>query len=246
MTFDRTPVVLRLGGFFFRWRSYLPVALLPIIALGIAKVQYHFGSPRADLRWEIACVVLALAGLAIRVYTVGIAAPGTSGRNTRHLKAAALNTTGPYSVIRHPIYLGNFLIALGLSLFPHTWIAPLVWILTAGYYACMARWEEEFLRDRFGETFERWAARVPAFMPRPSRYLPVTRPFDWRRALRQEFNTLALILMAPLLFELAEDFWATGQWTFDSLWTPSAIFGGTFFVVLRFLKKRTVILRNPV
>ena len=75
-------------------------------------------------------------------------------------------TTGPYSGVRHPLYTGNLLCALGLAMFPHTWMAPpLMALIAAGYYACIAVREDEDLRGRFGARFETWASRVPAFVP---------------------------------------------------------------------------------
>lgn len=233
-------LALRIGTFCFRWRSYLPLALLPLVAVAIARSQHQFGTRRADLAWEFGCVFVALGGLAIRVWTVGVAAPGTSGRNTRAQKAARLNTTGPYSVVRHPLYLANGVIALGLALFPHAWIAPaIVAPLTLGYYALIVRHEEDYLRQRFGREFEAWAATVPAVVPAPGGYLPADRPFNWRVALRREFYALTIILVAPFLLDLAENLNETGRLSIDPVWTVTAALGGALFLILRFLKKRT-------
>ncbi len=243
MTAEGRALAPRVGEFFFRWRSYLPLLLLPVVAVAIARSQYPFGSPGADLTWEIACVLLALGGFAIRVYTVGVSAPGTSGRNTREQKAVSLNTTGPYSVVRHPLYLANSIIALGLSLFTHAWITPpLVVVLAVGYYACIAQREEQYLRQRFGAAFDAWAARVPAIIPALSRSVPAARPFEWRVVLRREFYGLALIMVMPLVLDVAEDLHETGVFDLDPVWTVAAAGGGGLFVVLRFLKKRTSLL----
>ena len=243
MTAGERALVSRLGDFFFRWRSYLPLLLLPFVAIAIARFQYPFGSRGADLTWEVLCVLLALGGFAVRVYTVAFAAPGTSGRNTRKQKAASLNTTGPYSVVRHPLYLANSIIALGLSLFTHAWIVPpLVVILAVGYYACIAQREEQYLRKQFGAAFDAWAARVPAIIPALSRYVPADQPFEWRVVLRREFYALALILVMPLVLDVAEDLHETGVFDLDPVWTVAAAVGGGLFVVLRFLKKRTTVL----
>lgn len=217
--------------------------LVPVVALAIARFQHPFRSHVTDLTWEVACVLLTLSGFAIRVYTVGVAAPGTSGRNTRRQKAASLNTTGPYSVVRHPLYLANSIIALGLSLFPHAWLTPpLAATLAIGYYACIAQREEQYLRERFGAAFDAWAARVPAIIPALSRYVPAGRPFEWRVVLRREFYALALILVMPLILDVAEDLHETGVFDLDPVWTVAAAGGGGLFVVLRFLKKRTTLL----
>lgn len=232
--------VVRLGGFLFRWRSYLPLALLPVFAIGIARAHFMFRSHVADLAWEVGCVLLAFAGLALRVYTVGVAAPGTSGRNTRQQKAVSLNTTGPYSVVRHPLYVANAIIALGLALFQHSWIAPpVVLVLTVIYYACMVQREEAFLRSRFGAAFETWAARVPAALPAFSGYVAADRPCSWKVVIRREFYALALILVLPIVLDVAEDLVERGVFDLDPVWAPAAVVGAAIFVVLRFVKKRT-------
>ncbi len=239
----RGAAVARLGGFLFEWRSYLPLLLAPVFALAIGRVHFLFRSHVADQAWEVGCVLLALVGWALRVYTVGVAAPGTSGRNTRGHKAASLNTTGPYSVVRNPLYIANGIIALGVALFPHAWIAPpVVTLLAVAYYACIVRSEEAYLKARFGDAFEAWAARVPAAIPLPSAYVPADRPFAWKIAARREFYALALILVFPIVLDVAEDFVDTGTFDLDPLWTPVAVLGIAVFGVFRQLKKRTTLL----
>jgi protein-S-isoprenylcysteine O-methyltransferase Ste14 len=242
-------VSLRAGDFFFRWRSYLPLLLLPLVLVAISESHYPFGSHRTDLVWEGACVLLALAGFTIRVYTIGVAPPGTSGRNTRAQKATVLSTTGPYSVVRHPLYLANAIIVLGLALFTHAWITPpAVAALTLAYYACIAQREEAYLRERFPVEFEAWARRVPAIWPTRVRWVPAAYPFQLRAVLRREFYGLAVILIAPCFLDILEDLHTTGEFDLDPVWTATAIVGALSFAVLRFLKKRTSVLsrRQPV
>ncbi|MGH7324380.1 MAG: methyltransferase family protein [Candidatus Rokuibacteriota bacterium] len=238
-----SPAVLRLGDFLFRWRSYLPFLLLPLVVFAVARARHLFSSHAADLAWEFACLSLAMAGLALRVWTVGVAAPGTSGRNTRHQKAASLNTTGPYSIVRHPLYVANGIIILGLFLFMHGWIAPpVVAAVTVVYYACIARREEAFLRERFGPEFLEWAARVPALVPAWGRYVPPAHPFRWKVAVRREFYAAALILVAPLFLDMVEDFQDTRRLVLDPVWVVTATGGVLLFVVLRHFKKHTSVL----
>jgi protein-S-isoprenylcysteine O-methyltransferase Ste14 len=237
--------IIPAGDFLFRWRSYLPLALVPLMVAAVARWQYPFGH-RADLEWEAACIGLSLAGVALRVWTVGVAAPGTSGRNTRAQKASVLNTTGPYSLVRHPLYLANGIIILGLALFPHAWLAPAaVAVLALGYYAVIAAREEEFLRRRFGREFDAWATRVPALLPAPGRYVPPARAFDLRGVVRREFYGLTVVLVAPLLLDVVEDVHETGRFDLDPLWTVVALIGVLVFITVRFLKKRTGVLRPP-
>ena len=60
---------------------------------------------------------------------MGFAPRGTSGRNTLGQVAEVLNTSGMYSVVRNPLYLGNFVIWLGLALFIKVWWCILIVVL---------------------------------------------------------------------------------------------------------------------
>jgi protein-S-isoprenylcysteine O-methyltransferase Ste14 len=227
------------GDFLFRWRGHLPLLLLPVMAVSIAVSQYPIRSRAIDLAWEIGCLVLALGAWAIRVYTVGVAAPGTSGRNTRRQKADYLNTTGPYSMVRHPLYLANSIIAFAFALFSHTWLMPPVILFVApAFYARIARREEQYLHARFGARFDQWAARTPAMLPVPGRFVPAERPFDWGAVARRELYPLALILTMPMIIEVSEHLWETGRLTVEPVWLSLASAGAVTFLGLRYRRAR--------
>ena len=229
----------RAGDVLFRWRSHLPLVLLPLFVASFIGFHYPYDSHAFDLAWEIGCFVLSMAGLAVRMFTVGTAPRGTSGRNTRAQKAEVLNTTGPYSVVRHPLYVGNYLIALGLSFFSRTWFLPvIVSLATLVYYERIAAREEEFLEQKFGEEFRIWAARVPAVIPNVRHYLPPALPFSWGKALGREFHGLFAITTGFFVLDVMEDFWVTGGLHFDPLWTSVFILSAFFLAVMRTLKKR--------
>jgi len=97
------------GYFLFRYRSFLPFAIIPIaVYYGYQFAQMH------NLIFENnECIVIILSlvtsffGFAFRVITVGYTPSNTSGRNTTEQKADVLNTTGMYSLMRHPLYLAR-------------------------------------------------------------------------------------------------------------------------------------------
>jgi protein-S-isoprenylcysteine O-methyltransferase Ste14 len=80
----------------------------------------------------------------------------------------ALATTGAYGLVRHPVYsllmLGIGLLAVASGSWARVGFAALLVALLSG----KARWEEGLLRERFPD-YEAYAARVPRFVPRPSR-----------------------------------------------------------------------------
>jgi protein-S-isoprenylcysteine O-methyltransferase Ste14 len=77
-----------------------------------------------------------------------------------------LATSGPYAYVRHPQYVGFILIMIGflfqwptlltLGMFP-----ILVWM-----YVRLAGKEEREVQTEFGDAYDRYAARVPGFVPR--------------------------------------------------------------------------------
>jgi protein-S-isoprenylcysteine O-methyltransferase Ste14 len=226
------------GDVLFRWRSWLPLLLLPLFLATFPGATYPRGSHQLDLLWELGCLVVSGLGLALRVFTAGTAPRGASGRNTRAQKAATLSTTGVYSLIRHPLYLGNSLIALGMSLFSRTWFLPLIVSLAALlYYERIAAREEQFLESRFGETFRAWAARVPAVVPRLRGWQPPALPFSWARALDREFYAIVEIAMAFFVLDLLEDWAVTHQLELDPVWTVLAVAAALFFAVMWTRKK---------
>jgi protein-S-isoprenylcysteine O-methyltransferase Ste14 len=226
------------GDALFRRRSWLPLLLLPLFLASFLGPTYHFESRAAGLIWEIGCFVIALMGIALRVFIIGTSPRGTSGRNTRTQKASEMNTTGAYSVVRHPLYVANFLIGLGMSLFSRTWFLPIIVLLaTLLYYERIAAREEQFLDGRFGPAFRRWAEAVPAAVPSFRAWRPPAQAFDWRRALNREFYAISEVTLAFLVLDIVEDYVAEGLVEFDPVWTTVAVFGMLFFGIMWTRKK---------
>jgi protein-S-isoprenylcysteine O-methyltransferase Ste14 len=234
----------RAGNWLFRWRSYLP--LLLIVPMLLAMQDPHFPGAkdaRPDL-WPLACMGISLCGLAIRAATVGHAPAGTSGRNTKGGQIAeSLSTTGMYSLVRHPLYLGNFVIWIGVSMYAMIWwLSALVALIFWLYYERIMFAEEEFLRRKFGDAFLRWAQSTPAFLPKLRRWKPPELPFSLRSVLRREYPGLFGIIASFYLLEVYERLVVERQQTIEPLWTGIFLAGLLVFLVLRTLKRKTTLL----
>jgi protein-S-isoprenylcysteine O-methyltransferase Ste14 len=233
-----------ISPFFFRWRGYLFLLLIPIFLLSFIGYIYPFGSHTYDLFWEIGCFLISLLGLSVRVATVGTVPRGTSERSTSKRKADVLNTTGMYSIVRHPLYLGNWLMTLGVSLFPRTWFLPIIATLALIlHYERVIFSEEEYLESKFGDQFRAWAAKIPIIIPRFNNYQPPKLSFSWKAALRREFYGLFGIIAGFFVLDIIGDFFATKKIEFDPLWTPLFIIGLVFFLTMEILKKKTHLLK---
>ena len=106
------------GQEIFRLRSYIPLLFIAPLIFAFneaAHMESLMGDAFEDL-WVLFSFIISIAGLAIRWFTVGFVPAGTSGRNTTDQRAERLNTTGLYSIVRNPLYLGNYIILLGVLL----------------------------------------------------------------------------------------------------------------------------------
>lgn len=233
----------REGQWLFQWRSYLPLVITGLVLLVMRHFAYPQGSHRLDEWWEAACVAISCVGLGIRAFTIGTASQGTSGRNTHGQVAESLNTTGLYSVVRHPLYLGNFFMGLGISLVPRTWWFSLIYVLMFWlYYERIMFAEEEFLRRKFGRAYTAWADATPAFCPNLRRWTRPTTPFALRWVIKRENSSCFAVITTFTLLEVLGDWFAKRRLILDGKWV--AVFGVAVVVYLtiRVLGKKTRLL----
>lgn len=237
----------RQGYWLFRWRSYLPLLVFPLIAVALLEGEYfetRFGDA-ADFLWESVSIGVAFFGLVVRAFTAGFVPSGTSGRNTRAQKADVLNQTGMYSVVRHPLYLANYIVFLGILMFTQ---AP--WLMLAAtfaywmYYERIAYAEEDFLDKRFGNTYERWATVTPAVLPNVRLWKGPELPFSWRSVLAREhptwFATIAILVAIEIFSSIIEG----EPEILDRNWTVFFAIGIMLYLLLRFLRKHTRLLKE--
>jgi protein-S-isoprenylcysteine O-methyltransferase Ste14 len=231
------------GNWLFRRRGFLPLLLFPLLLIAIRRSGSPAGDDGLALAWEGACLLLALLGLAVRVATVGFVPRETSGRNTGGQLAGTLNTSGLYSIVRHPLYLGNYLMWLGVAVFPRVWWAPVIVSLVFWlYYERIMFAEEEFLRRKFGAVYVAWAASTPAFVPRPALWRRPTAPFSLPTVLRREHSSLLALVASLTALEIASDYGYTGHLALDRVWGTALAVTLVLCLTIRAVKHRTRLL----
>jgi protein-S-isoprenylcysteine O-methyltransferase Ste14 len=232
------------GRWLFRWRGILPIVLLPLFLISLHYFRYPEGSHRLDTLWEVACLIISGLGFAIRVLVGGYAPERPSGRNRNSQVAKTLNTRGMYSVVRHPLYLGNFLISLGVSLMLRIWWFSTIYVLAYALYVERIMFvEEHFLTKKFGHAYLDWAKKTAAWLPTKVRWEQPEQTFSIRNALSREYRTLSGIVVAMFAVEVIADYHLRGHLVLDHLWTTILICTLIFWSVVRILDKRTRLLR---
>ena len=232
------------GNLLFRWRSYFPLILFVLIFASFQYFSYPFGSEPLDHAWEWFCLFVGFIGIILRGLVAGHVPRGTSGRNTKRQVAETLNTTGIYSVVRNPLYLGNFLMGLAVALFLRIWWVPLIYFLSFMlYYERIIFAEEMFLLEKFGKDYLAWASRTPAFLPRVSQWQRPSLAFSCRTFLRREYQSVYALIMAIFALEELTELRMGHGWHVDTMWIWIVGLSTCGYVIIRFLHKKTTVLR---
>jgi len=194
-----------------------------------------------DMRDELIFLGVSLFGEIIRIFTVGFAPRNTSGRNTEIGQLAdELNTTGIYSIIRHPLYLGNFFMWLGPVLFLRSISFTIVFILLYWlYYERIMFAEEQFLRRKFGDIYDKWSEKVASFIPFSFNYIPSKLQFSFRNVLKREYNSFINIFAIFILLDVFRNHFLSERFELTAMWMW--LFAGAFviWIVVRTIHKQT-------
>jgi len=226
------------GNWLFKRGSWLPVIVL-VLAAG-----YLFIANRSviyfNLTWELICILVSVAGELIRSYTVGHVPRNTSGRDVIDQMADELNTSGVYSIVRHPLYVGNFLMWLGPVLFLRSVWCVIIFVLAFWiYYERIIFAEEQYLRRKFGEDYDTWAFRVRAVIPRFRNFTRAHLPFSFRNVLKREYNSVANLFIVFAILDVIRNKAVTGKVYMEPLYITLLVAALVFWAVVRYMVKRT-------
>ena len=232
------------GNVLFRYRGQIPVILflaaIPVVYL--TNVDYL--TPRTENVFLWIAIALSALGFIIRAISIATTPKGTSGRNTKDGQVAeSLNTSGIYSTVRHPLYLGNYFMWIGIILYTYNFsfvviVSLLYWL----YYERIMFAEERFLEKKFGDEYMNWAATIPAFVPSFKRYNRNEVPFSFKSVLRREYSGVLATVIGFVFIDDLRRFFQTGELEFNT--TGHWVLGITFIIALLFrsLKRYTSVL----
>ena len=189
------------GKIFFKHRGITPVPLW--LGIFIASLLMDLGDKR--LTFTLIGIVSVVSGEWIRMACVKRARSITRTRSNS--TGGRLIREGLYGISRNPIYLGNFLIGLGIAFFSCvTWG---IVIYAAGFfiqYIPIVAFEESVLAGKFGGEYEQYKKDVPRWLgfskqksSAPAEDLEV---YGFAKILKSESNTLAAIVGLSILMQL--------------------------------------------
>lgn len=233
------------GNALFRYRSYLPLLLLPVAFWVMSYMVIRQEGWFSDLGitfLESLSLLLSIAGLLIRVVTVGYTPQNTSGRNTAEGQVAeSLNTSGMYSMVRHPLYLGNYFMWLAVAVLTgDVWFCFSFSLLYTLYYERIMYAEEQFLTRKFGEVYRQWAAATPAILPAFLLWQRPSLSFSWRKVIKKEKNGLFAIFLLLWIMQCWQHWLQHGDWLTGKTWSfYGMLLSGLFYFVVKAIRYQT-------
>ena len=231
------------GDFLFKYRSFLPLIILGVgLVVFVCSVLGRVAEPDIWIfkAYPYICLSTSLLGLFVRVVTVGYTPKNTSGRNTKTGQIAEeLNTSGIYSTLRHPLYLGNFFMWLGVAMLTqNTWFIIAFILFYIVYYERIMYAEEAFLRNKFGQVYLDWAAHTPAIIPSFRNFVKAKYPFSLMKVLKREKNGLWAVFLLLWIFDLVAQMVSGGiavpELTF---WVYGAIISSLIYMIIKLMDK---------
>ena len=233
------------GNKLFKYRGTLPlIFLFSGILFFIYSNLYLSGFEEyiSHNNYELISFGVSFIGLIIRIYAVGYSPHNTSGRNTEKQVADVVNTRGIYSMVRHPLYVGNFFMWLGISMLAQSFWFIIVFTLVYWiYYERIMFAEEQFLRKKFGKAYLDWAGITPAFIPSFKNYSPPKISFSWKKIIKKEKNGFTAVFIVFYLFRGIGDYIESGSIVIDSGLAYASAASIVLYLILKYVKKYTTV-----
>lgn len=136
---------------------------------GFLLILLYTWTAQPEEFWVPFAIAATVLGAAIRAWAAG-----------NVFKNEILATTGPYSIVRHPLYVGNILVFIGFNLLNNeAW----AWLLTVSflwfYYPTAVNYEDGKLEGLFGQQWREWRDRTPALIPARVQWRALRSPWSF-------------------------------------------------------------------
>jgi len=221
---------LKINGFIM-FCVILLITVFPRIFLRSEKVNFF------DETMEIIGITFILLGQIFRVSARGYKSEYSKNG---HL----LIQGGPYALVRNPMYLGIFLIGLGImSILFQWWVICIFLLVFCLRYLSLIFKEEKRLLAMFPKDYPAYQRKVPCILPSlttmsqkdVSEYLPLKLPW-----LKKEIGTILAVLLVALLIEAWEDIKKEGMRAYFNEAIIYSVIIILFICMVIYLSRRTV------
>ena len=237
------------GDFLFKNRSWLPIlGILPGLYIYVVKAMNGSLPLGFDTVWyEWVCVAVAASGFLVRFIAIGYSSDNTSGRNTSEGQIAdSVNKSGFYSMCRHPLYLGNFLIWVGIAaLTQDLWFIVAFILAYWLYYERIMYAEETFLIEKYGKEYEDYSMGVNAFWPALGKWTKPVNSYSLVKIIRQEKAGILNLFLVMWIFKQLAHYFIEGEFELQMNFFTYALAASIgWYIIIKLLQKTTKLLKE--
>ncbi len=161
--------------------------------IGVILVVVFAVLSQPTLYFFIVGCLFVLDGLLIRLYASGFV-----------YKNKELSTSGPYAYVRHPLYTGNILILIGISLASGCISAFVISIIFFWfYYPAAIEYEDRKLKSLFPDSWDSWSQQTPALVPKFKFNRLNLAEWSWEKSLKKNYEPVIFAFVLLWLIFLA-------------------------------------------
>ena len=183
-------------SFMFKNRKFFSIS-----AFAIPIVLKIFLHGRTSMLLLIVGLIIVIMGMALRIYSAGY----LWGRHiVTKLEADILCTSGPYAYLRSPLYLGNFIVGVGICISLNEWYGYTLFLINfICMYSIIIPYEERFLQEKFGDVYIKYKANTRRLLPKLKGYKSSMKlNTNYKLAIWSEKFYLIILVMIFIIFYL--------------------------------------------
>jgi protein-S-isoprenylcysteine O-methyltransferase Ste14 len=226
---------LKLGNFLFKHRSFTPLPI--IILVFIIFKPLDLGSHNWII--NISGLLLSFIGETVRIMAVGFSFEGTSGRES-YLRAENLNVSGIYSLVRNPLYIGNFFMFAGIvAVFANGFAFLVFAFFLIGQYYFVILAEENYLQQQYSEQYSEYCQRVRRIIPIFKKYKKNQNPFNLKKVIFKENDSVFNLLVMFLVVLLYKENYFNGSIAHPEYYIIPGAFLIVLYIIVKIFKKRS-------
>lgn len=226
---------VKIGNFLYRHRSFTPIPIIIVVFIIFKPIDLA----EKNIIINLVGFLISLSGEIIRILSVGYAHTGTSGREP-YLRADNLNINGIYSIVRNPLYIGNFIVFTGLvTIFSNIIVVLIfgIFFILQYYFVILA--EENFLKDKYGKEYENYCNGVKRIIPTFSSYKKNQNLLNLKKIIFKENDSIFNMMLMFVLLLLYKERVFTGTLRNPFLYIIPGVVLILGYISVKIVKKRT-------
>ena len=128
---------------------------------------------------------------------------------------------------------------LGIALFTaNFWFIVAFFFMYWLYYERIMYAEEEFLRDKYGESYTVWASRTPAIIPNLKNWVKPEGEFSFWKVIKQEKSGILNIFLTIFLFKLIAGYLLYDSFSIEeNIWTWGLVGAVIYYTIIKIVQK---------